>query len=702
MQERHSKLSLFDVASVVIIGASEEPGKIGSGLYKSISGSFPGVVECVNPKYETLWGRPCYASVLQLPTVPSHAVIAVARQHVLKSLRECAQVGISNVVVISSGFKETDAQGAQLEREMTAFCRQNGITLLGPNTLGFIDTSVPYNGTFLPDHFDHGPVSVISQSGGVGMALLAALKDQHCGVAKWVGIGNEAVLDAVELLRYLAEDPATRVIAVCFEGLRDLPGFLRLAAEVNREKPVVLLRDGKGAVGMRAAASHTGTMAQSSGVMSGLVQQFGLLEARSCRECAVMLKALALAQPADGDRAAVLTNTAGPSILAADAMEPAGVILPQPTQGLQEAIDREAGFPLGLKNPADISSNGLTPRNYGIAARQLLSSREYDVLLAFFSLNPHLNLPDQELMEAVRQAGKPAVACFLSSEADFSRYDRKPERLGIPCYCDPQDAAAAVAALVAYGEARRRGDGQPRRVLTEKQRAAVDGYLSGRGGSRRVTLSEREAREVLSLAGVEIDIPVLTGTAEEAARAAAQWGYPVALKLHSNVVTHKSDVGGVRLNIRDEAELTAVYGEMLAAMRRLDPEAMLTVQPMRPEGFELILGAVRTGSAGPLVMAGLGGIYSEVFQDTAFRMVPMPDGEARRMLDSLRCAPILGGFRGQPLDQRRVEQLLQRLADLMEAFPQLSEIDINPCRVYGDSVAVLDARIMLEGTETGS
>lgn len=696
MQGASAAGRLFHVQSIAVIGASEEQGRIGSGLYKSIAAGFPGRIYCVNPRYETLWGRPCYPSAGALPETPDLAVIAVASRRVFRCLQECAEMGVARVVVISAGFKETGAQGAAMEREIAAFCRQRDILLVGPNTLGFIDTAIPLNCTFLPAEFSAGAVSVISQSGGVGMAVLAALRDQHCGLAKWVGIGNEAVLDAVGLLEFLAEDPATRAIGVCFEGLRDLPGFLRLAAEVNRKKPIVLLRDGKGATGRQAAASHTGTMAQTGAVMQGLIQQAGLLEAKSCRECAAMLKALTVAPPAQGNRAAILTNTAGPSILAADVLEPMGVALPQPTPALQGAIDREAGIPMGLKNPADISSNGLTPQTYGIAARNLLSSSEYDILLGFFSLNPHLLLPEQELIEAVQGAGKPAVACFLSSEEEFRLYGRKPEQAGIPCYCDPQDAATAVAALVRHGAAAAAPVEPVRHAMTEAQYAAVSRFLTGAGPTGRRILPEREARELLRLAGAEIDVPVLTRSPEEALDAAGRMGYPVALKLHSDVVTHKSDVGGVRLNIQNAGELTAVYEEMLPAMRRLDPAALLTVQPMYPEGFELILGGVRTPGIGPLVMAGMGGTYSEVFRDVAFRMTPMGAGEPLRMLDALRCAPILDGFRGQPLDKAGAARLLQRLADLMEAFPQISEIDVNPCRIYPDKAVILDTRVILE------
>lgn len=687
--------ALFRPESVAIIGAGEKPGQIGSGLWRSMTDGFSGPVYCVNPQYQTLWGGPCYASVLEVPQRVSHAVIAVNRSRVLPCLRQCAQAGVRHVIVISAGFKETDEQGAALEREMAELCEREGMALLGPNTLGLINTAVQFNCTFLPDRILPGRVSVISQSGGVGMAILASLRDQRCGVAKWAGIGNQAVLDAEMFLRYFAQDPETGVIAVCFEGLHDLPGFLRLAAEVNRSKPVVLLRDGRSATGKRAAASHTGALVQSDRVMHDLIAQYGLLEADGCRSCAVMLKALSTAARPAGVRTAVLSNTAGPAILAADRMERLGAALPQPSQPLRDRIDALTGKRMQLKNPADISSNGLSPATYEIAAQTLLGSPEYDLLLGFFSLNRHLSLPDAELIRAVRAAGKPAVACFLCSSEEFAAYDRRPEQAGIPCFCDPEDAANAAAALTGYAEAcaRKRSAAAP--VLTPEQARAAADYLAGPDCEGQTVLPERMSRQLLALAGFPVTVPAAAETAEEAAAAAERFGYPAALKVESRVITHKTDSGGVRLGLKDGAALRAAFDEMLPALRRLDPEARLTVQPMAAEGFELMLGGARLDGA-PLLAAGMGGIYAEAFRDTAFRLAPLADGEPERMLGSLRCAPVLDGFRTAPLDKAAVCRVLRRLAELMQALPQLAEIDLNPCRAYARGCAILDARIVIK------
>lgn len=688
--------SLFQPDSVAIIGAGEKPGQIGSGLCLSITDGFQGPVFYVNPQYQTLWGAPCYAAVTDVPQRVSHAVIAVNRDHVMECIRQCAHAGVRHVIVISAGFKETDAVGAALEQEMTAFCREHEIVLLGPNTLGLINTACSFNCTFLPDRIARGTVSVISQSGGVGMAILASLRDQRCGVAKWAGIGNQAVLDAEMFLRYFAEDPETAAIAVCFEGLHDLPSFLRLAAEVNRKKPVILLRDGKSATGKKAAASHTGALVQSTQVMHDLFTQYGLLEADSCRSCAVMLKALTCGRRPDGARTIVLSNTAGPAILAADRMESLGVLLPQPTQALRDELDAKAGRRMQLKNPADISSNGLRPKTYETAAQTLLSSSEYDLLLGFFSLNKHLSLPDTELMEAARAAGKPAVACFLCSNEEFSGYDcGKLEQAGIPCFCDPQDAADAVAALSGYAKAYARQNKKTEPMLTPVQHCAVEAFLKDISQDGQLVLPERLSKKLLALAGFEVSVPAAVQTAEEAERAAETFGYPVALKVESYVLTHKTDVGGVRLGLMDKAAVREAFAQMEPAMKRLDPSARITVQPMAQSGFELMLGAARVDGT-PLLAAGMGGIYAEALQDMAFRLAPLAEGEAQRMLQGLRCAPILNGFRTAPMDKEAVCRILQRLAELMQAFPQIREADLNPCRVYERGCEILDARFVVE------
>ena len=349
---------------------------------------------------------------------------------------------------------------------------------------------------------------------------------------------------------------------------------------------------------------------------------------------------------------------------------------------------------MGLKNPADISSNGLDPHNYGIAARRLLTSECYDLLLGFFSLNAHLQLPEEQLIAAADIAGKPAVACFLSSERRFADYSLNPEHHGIPCYCDAHDAAVAAAAILHYGEALRRTKEKPR-PLSEQRSTACAAYLEAFRGQRRELLSERESRELLALAGAALTVPVRAASAREAAEAAELCGYPVALKLESQRITHKSEVGGVRLNLSSREAVQSAAEEMLLRLRTVDPAAVLSVQPMAEEGFELILGAVRS-PLGVLLMTGMGGSYAEAVGDNAFSLLPAGREDLRRMLRSLRCAGVLYGESGTPIPaEAGILNLLTILAALMERFPQLAELEINPCRVTKDRVSVLDARTVL-------
>ncbi len=682
--------SFFRPASVVIVGASDKAGRIGSGLVEAmLSGGSE--LFFVNPNHDRLFDRVCYHSLRELPFPPSHAFIAVSRDHVLPYLRECEAIGIKNVVIISSGFKEKDATGAALEEEIRALSQRSGITLLGPNTLGFLDTSSGFNGTFLPASHRRGPVSVISQSGGVGMALLSALDDQRCGISKWIGIGNEAGLTALEALEFLAQDEETSAIAVCFEGLRELTAFLRRAEEVNRHKPVILLRDGKSDTGLRAAASHTGALVYGGSVLPSLFRQFHLLEASTVRDCAVMLKALCVAHVANGNRAVILTNTAGPSVLAADTMETMGIMLPPVSEQLRSSIDEEAGVAMQLNNPADISSNGLSPQRYGLAAERLLNSDEYDLLLGFFSLNRHLMLPEKELIAAAQKSGKTVVSCFLSSQQAFLSYPLTIEEAGIPCYCDAHDAAVACGAICAWSEARREKTVEPA-VGRVRQLPVAKAFLEAQDTQ---ILSERLSKELFSLVGIDVIIPSRADTPAVAAAAAESLGFPVVLKLESSVITHKSAVGGVRLGLFCREAVLEESAQMLAQLRKVDPDATLTVQPMGGEGFDLIIGAVRS-PLGVLLMVGLGGSFAEALADDAFCVLPSDIPTVRAMLRSLRCAGVLYAPDGIPrFPEEKLFSLLDKLGSLILSFPSLQELEINPCRITKDSLCVLDARAVL-------
>ncbi len=681
------------ITGLVLVGASDEEGKIGSGLVQSLNHGFMGEVYYVNPRYTSLLNKPCYPTVLDINRPLSHAIIAVARDRVVQIVQECAEKGIQNIVIISAGFKEYDEKGAVLEKKLQDIAKEHQICLLGPNTLGFIHTPSSLNATFLPAHIDKGCISVISQSGGVGMALISALQDRGCGLQSWVGIGNEAALDAVAFLNYFAQDEATKVIAVCFEGLRDLPEFLRLAQKVNAVKPVVLLRDGVSDVGMQAAISHTGAMAQSPKVLSQIIQSLELLEADNVRDCAVMLEALSKKQRVNGHNVCALSNTAGPAILAVDSARKRGLSFPQPGKELQDRIDTLAQKPLGLKNPADISSHGLSPQTYGLAANELLKDSQYDILLGFFSLNKHLKLPDGQLVQAEKEAKKPVVACFLGSMAELLQYKSDTQYENLLCYYDPHDAAIAACALCSYPNSTVPVE---KVLFSNEQINAMQSFLDKFPQTKTEhTLSEVDSQAFLQLAGLAASAPQHCKNEAHAMQLADELGYPVVLKLHSQVITHKSDVGGVRLNLQNAEEVAVAYREMMSALRNHDKDAQLSVQKQQKDGFELILGMVNSASLGAVTMVGLGGVYAEVLEDTQFRLGAVDENAALDMLQKLRCYPILNGHRGAVLDVKAVAKQLSKLSVLLNLFPRIREIECNPCRVYSNGCIALDARVVL-------
>ncbi len=686
--------SFFEPKAIVVIGISEKIGSIGRGIYLSLTEGFRGKVYGVNPNYEKIFGKPCLKSIEELPDGVTHAVLVVKRELVCEYVCQCIRKGVSNLIIVSAGFKEVDDWGRQMEEYLSLLCRKHRISMLGPNTLGFINTTISLNCTFLPNQFSLGSISVISQSGGVGMALLSALKDRHCGISKWVGIGNEAVIDAETILEYLNNDSQTKVIAVCFEGLSKMQLFLQCAEKVNLHKPVVILRDGKSKIGMQAALSHTGTMAQSEQVMRGIFHQARILEADSCEKCAAMLKALSISQKAMGNRVAILTNTAGPAILAADILEKAEIDLRQPSFFLRKELNKITGIMNHIRNPIDLSSNGLDPHKYGSTAECLLKSDEYDALLAFFSLNPALQLPEQELIKIAKQSEKPIIICFLGDYQQFDRYDRLPESAGIPCYCTPQDAAAAMVALTKY-TIRERKDERETPFLHKKCLQRLRAYIAEKEKEKKQVLTEVESKAFLSLAGIKTVMPRLVKSVKEAVKEAENVGYPVALKVHSEKIVHKSDISGVRLNLFRSEDVELAAKEILERARSIDETAFLTVQPMAPDGFEMICGAVQTPKLGSLVMMGAGGIYSEIYQDVEFRIPPVDNEGLEDMLNHLKCGVVFQKYRGKGGDKKEFFRLMKILMEIIEKIPQIKEIEMNPCRIYKNQVLVLDARIVL-------
>jgi len=685
--------------SVAVVGASATPGKIGHALFANVS-SFPGPVYAVNPKYTEIMGRPCVPSIAALPEPVDLAVIVIPAEGVVETLRECGKHGIKNAVVISAGFKECGAEGAKRERELVRVAEEYGLNVLGPNVLGLISTRAGLNATFAPRGALPGHIAFMSQSGAFCTSVLDWAWKEKLGFSHFVSLGNKAVLNECDFLLAFAEDPETRVIVGYLEGIQDGPRFMEIAREITREKPIVILKAGRAEAGARAVSSHTGTMAGSDHAYDAAFRQCGVIRARTVEELFDFAYILARQPLPRGRRIGIVTNAGGAGVMAADAAEWEGLTVPsldsQTLQKLAETVPPEAA----IYNPVDVVGHA-TLEQYRAALELVLADPHVDLGVALSAPHPVLKFADlaKVVTQAQRNSGKPMAVSFMAGELG-EEAEAILRDAGIPSFFDPARAVRALSALVKYAEIRNRPRKEPQKFHVEREKARRILAEAQRKGRIRLGL---EAAEILSAYGIPFARGGLAKTAEEAGRMAKEIGAPVVLKIVSPDITHKTEVGGVRLNV-PPAEADRVAWELLNTIHSHFPEARIEgvyVQEMLPPGREVILGMVRDPTFGPLLMFGLGGIYVEVLRDVAFAVAPLSRAEAEELVDLIRGKKLLYGARGQPpVDIPALVDMILRVGQLAEENPEILELDLNPVLCYPERVVAVDVRLTVaeEGT----
>lgn len=678
--------------SVAVVGATPVPGKIGNAVIANVS-SFPGTVYAVNPKYQEVLGKPCYPSISDLPEPVDLAVIVIPAEGVPAVLRECGQKGIKNAVVISAGFKEIGKDGIERERELVHIANEYELNVLGPNALGLISTRVGLNATFAPRTALPGPIAFMSQSGAFCTSVLDWAWKEKLGFSHFVSLGNKAVLNECDFLLAFAEDPETRVIVAYLEGIQDGPRFMEIAREVTREKPVVILKAGRAEAGARAVSSHTGTMAGSDHAYDAAFRQCGVIRARTVEELFDFAYILSRQPLPKGRRIGIVTNAGGAGVMAADAAEWEGLevarLREETLQALAQAVPEEAA----IYNPVDVVGHA-TLQQYQAALELVLADPGVDMAVALSAPHPILRFADlaKVVAQAQKKAGKPMAVSFMAGELGEEAEEVLREA-GIPSFFDPARAVRAVAVLARYAETQARGRETPPQYPVARENARHILGEAQRRGRLRLGL---EAMDILSAYGIPVAKGALAKTAEEAGRIAKELGTPVALKVVSPELTHKTEVGGVRLDVPPE-EAERVAWELLRGLRSRFPEVQIEgvyVQEMLPPGREVIVGMVRDPTFGPLIMFGLGGIYVEVLRDVAFGVAPLSRAEAEELLERVRGKKLLLGVRGQPTVARAaLVELILRVSQLVTENPEIVELDLNPVLCYPDRVVAVDLRL---------
>jgi acetyl coenzyme A synthetase (ADP forming)-like protein len=700
--------SVLSPRSVAVIGASRQEGTIGQLIFECIMESgFSGVVYPVNPNAEAVRSVRAYASVLDVPGDIDLALVVVPARLVAGVVDECGRKKIRSVIVISDGFRECGSEGAAREAELRYLALGHGMRLVGPNCMGVINTdpAVSMNASFSPYYPEHGNIAFLSQSGAMGLAVLDYVSNIGLGISSFLSVGNRADISSNDLLQYWEQDPATRVILLYLESFGNPRKFARIARRVSASKPIVAVKSGTTAAGSRAAASHTGALATSEVASEALFRQAGIIKVDTMAGLFDVASLLSAQAAPRGRRVAILTNGGGPGVLAADACENSGLTLPQfspeTTSKMASLIKRVSAF----NNPLDVTA-GATQEEFSGVLKVLAKDDDFDAVIVITI--PPTTVPAAVMERAMKQAApafkrseKPLLACLMGRESASRKLTT--DHITIPCYDFPEDAVSALAKAAKYGEWLRRPKGTVPRIRGIRRQAAqkiTDSALT-RTIERPLWLAAGEIEELLSCYGIRVAKVALAETPDQAVAASRKIGFPVVVKLASATISHKSDVGGVALDIRSEKEVRAAFKDIkakLSKMGRQKEMAGVTVQRMVKGGVETIVGVTQDPLFGPLIMFGLGGIYAELLKDVAIRLHPLTNLDAKELINSIKMARLFRGFRGAPVsDTQSLEDLLLRLSALVEDIPQIAELDLNPVKVMpqGEGYWVVDARVLL-------
>lgn len=694
-----SLMPLFYPQSVAVIGASRNTASIGGRLFNNIINSdYRGPVYPVNPKSPFIRSIPTFKSVIDIPVPIDLAFIVVPGPHVVDVVRECAKKGVRGICVISAGFSETGKEGAKKEAELLQVVRDAGMRMVGPNCMGLLNTdpAVSLDGQFGPVAPTRGNVAMSSQSGALGLAILDYANELGIGISTFVSVGNKADVSGNDLLLFWEDDPNTDVILLYLESFGNPRRFGRIARRIGRRKPIVAVKSGRTAAGARAASSHTGSLASLDVAVDALFDQAGVVRVDTLEQLFDVTSLLANQPVPKGRKVGLVTNAGGPAILAVDSLESQGLEVPTLSDATQGELRSYLPDDAAVSNPVDmIAAAG--PDEYRRTIELLMASDEVDAVIALFIPASTVGVPEtaNAIKEAVESSehDKPFLAVYMHSGGAPSELESKTVKF--PVFSFPERAALALRKAVGYAEWLDEPTGQPvvfddidRTVArTIVERAVVDADESG------AWLDPDDVDAVLEAYGVTIPKARVVSTSDEAVAFAEEIDTPVVLKVIAPSAVHKSDVGGVALNLAGREAIAAAFDQVMAAVP--DPEGVL-VQEFVPGGHEVLIGMVEDPNFGPLIVFGLGGVFVELIGDVAFRIHPLTDVDARDMIGEVKSSKLLEGYRGGPAgDIEAVVETLLRVSALIEDLPEVLEMDLNPVKVGipGDGVRIVDARI---------
>jgi len=707
--------AIFAPNAIAVIGASTTPGKVGYDIFANIlKGGYQGTLYPVNPAARSILSMRAYPSVGEIPDAVDLAIIVLSADATLKAVEESARKGVKGVVIVSAGFREVGKKGLEAENRIVSICREAGIRVVGPNCLGVINPlpQVSMNASFSARMPNPGNISFISQSGALCTAVLDFAADRGFGFSKFISIGNKADVDEIDLLQYLHEDADTAVIMIYVEELRKGAEFISAARQVtagDRPTPILVVKSGRTGAGALAAASHTGALAGTEAVYDAIFKQSGIIRAESVNELFDFAHAFAYKQESplgkmrrklpSGKRVAIVTNAGGPGILATDMTVSADLELARFSEETIEKLAMALPSTANLRNPVDVIGDATQDR-YENALWAVIQDPGVDGALVILTPQSMTNAlgTAEAIVRVARGTHKPIICCFMGV-VDVSPGVRYLQKHGYPVYQFPENAAKAMGALYRYAGWLDRAELRESPVAHDSGRAAS--IISGCLAAGKTHIGEIEGNEILKCYGFDV-LPTRLAESEDAAvLIAAEFGLPVAMKIVSPQILHKTDAGGVVVGIKSDREVRQAFRDIVKRAASYNPDAVIQgvlVQKMSLPGEEVILGLNRY-AMGPLLMFGMGGIFVEVFQDVAFRLAPIGKAEAGGMIREIKSFRLLSGFRGRPMaDLAALERALVNLSALAVNHPEISEMDINPILVHpeGEGATAVDCRIILK------
>ena len=693
----------FCPESVAIIGAAREEGKVGHTILEGVMNSkFKGRIYPVNPKAEEIHGLKCLKSIFDAPEDIDLAIIVIPGKYVLVAINECAKKNVKAAIVISAGFKETGPIGAKLEKELLEKARHYNMRILGPNCLGMSNTTCPVNASFSPEMPDDGVIAFISQSGALGTAVLDWAKLGKIGISKFVSLGNKVDISETDIFEYLEDDNSCKVVTAYIEGISEGQRFIDVSKKVTKKKPIVVVKAGNTSAGAKAVSSHTGSLAGSAKAYEAAFKQAGIIRARTIRNLLDYSTSLAYQPLPKGRNLVIITNAGGPGIMATDVCEENNITMPalekETIDKLKEFLPEAANF----NNPVDVLGDALADR-YKKALEIIIKDKNVDAIIIL--LTPQAMTQAYEtavgIVEVMQNSsGKiPILACFMGGKAVKGGIDYLIEHR-IPNFDIPEGAVSATRVMMNYYEWLVKKEEKGKTFEADKK--TVKEIFDSIREEKRFELGESESRKVLEAYKIRVPQAITARDIAEAKAFTKKVGYPVVLKIDSPDILHKTDVGGIKVGIRNDLELETGFNDIISSVKDKKPEANIrgiSIQEMIMDKQETIIGINKDPQFGPMIMFGLGGIYVEILKDVSFRIAPIIESDAREMIEEIKAIKLLKGARGaKPSDINSIVEILLKISQLVTDFPEIMEMDINPLFVKAEGLGSIagDVRIRIK------